>query len=186
MAADFLILHGLENHRAPQHWQFLLAAHLVEQGHNVRYPALPMPDTPELTAWLTTLDRERYELTSSRLTVVCHSLSCLLWFHAASRGGALVDRVLLVSPPASDAVPDSGATFRLTAFDPAPVSASAREIHIAASDADPYNPAGAQSLYGVPLGVTATIVPGGGHLTPDTGYGPWPWALQWCLAGTRQ
>jgi hypothetical protein len=32
MATGFLILHGVENHRPPEHWQFLLAAQLVEHG----------------------------------------------------------------------------------------------------------------------------------------------------------
>jgi len=31
------------------------------------------------------------------------------------------------------------------------------------------------------LGVPATIVEGAGHITPDTGYGPWPIATEWCL-----
>jgi hypothetical protein len=39
MATGFLILHGVENHRPPEHWQFLLAAQLVEHGLEVRYPA---------------------------------------------------------------------------------------------------------------------------------------------------
>lgn len=75
MAASFLLLHGIENHRPPQHWQFLLAADLVGAGHDVRYPA----------------------------------------------------------------------------------------------------------LYGDPLDVAATVVPGAGHITPDSGYGHWPDALRWCL-----
>jgi len=48
MATGFLILHGVENHRPPEHWQFLLAAALVEHGLEVRYPALPEPDVSEL------------------------------------------------------------------------------------------------------------------------------------------
>jgi predicted alpha/beta hydrolase family esterase len=57
------------------------------------------------------------------------------------------------------------------------------EIAIACSDADPYNPAGAQALYGDPLGVAATIVEGAGHITPESGFGPWPFAAAWCLDG---
>lgn len=58
MATGFLILHGVENHRPPEHWQFLLAAQLVEHGLEVRYPALPQPDAPELERWLATLEQE--------------------------------------------------------------------------------------------------------------------------------
>jgi predicted alpha/beta hydrolase family esterase len=125
MATGFLILHGVENHRPPEHWQFLLAAQLVEHGLEVRYPALPELDAPELERWLATLEQELAALGGEQRVVVCHSLAC--------------------------------------------------------SDADPYNPTGAQSLYGDALGVPGTIVEGAGHITADTGYGPWPFATEWCL-----
>lgn len=47
-------------------------------------------------------------------------------------------------------------------FDADAVQASVDgEIAFACSDADPYNPAGAQVLYGDTLGITATVVEGG-------------------------
>lgn len=188
VTTSFLILHGIENHRPPEHWQFLLAAQLVERGHEVRYPALPLPDAPILEQWLSTLQAELAALGGQERAVVCHSLACLLWFRAAERGvGSPVDRLLLVSPPASEHVPDGGASFRLDSFDSDAVRGTVNgEIAIACSDADPYNPVGVQSLYGHPLGVTATIVEGAGHIMPDTGFGPWPFATQWCLAAGPQ
>lgn len=185
MVAGFLILHGIENHRPPGHWQFLLAARLVERGHEVRYPALPEPDAPQLEPWLSTLQAELAALGGQPRVVVCHSLACLLWFRATERAvGSPVDRLLLVSPPASERVPDGGASFRLDSFDTDAVRRSVNgEIAIVCSDADPYNPAGAQGLYGDPLGVTATIIEGAGHITPDTGFGPWSFAVEWCLEG---
>lgn len=183
VSARFLILHGLENHRPPQHWQFLLAAALVERGHEVRYPDLPNPDRPDLKTWLGVLRAELADLDAEQLTVVCHSLACLLWFQLAEQNHhGPVRRLLLVSPPDSAVVPDTAASFRISTLNAPRVAASAREVAIASSDADPYNPTGAQAMYGDPLGVTATLVPGCGHLTPDSGYGPWPWALQWCQA----
>ncbi len=183
---SFLILHGIENHRPPEHWQFLLAAELVERGHEVRYPALPEPDAPQLERWLDVLDEELAALGGQQRVVVCHSLACLLWFRASERGlttAGPVDRLLLVSPPASESVPDGGASFRLEGFDADAVRASVDgEIAIACSDDDPYNPAGAQALYGEPLGVTATVFKGAGHITPETGFGRWPFASDWCLA----
>jgi predicted alpha/beta hydrolase family esterase len=179
VTARFLILHGLASHRPPQHWQFLLAARLVERGYGVGSPALPDEDNPDLPSWLEVLRAELAELGTEELTVVCHSLSCLLWFHAAKQNHDPVRRLLLVSPPDSAAVPDAAASFRIAAFDPPPVAASAREIAIACSDADPFNPGGAQAMYGDSLGITANVVPGGGHLIPATGYGPWPCTPPW-------
>ncbi len=116
MTMSFLILHGIGNHRPPGHWQFLLAAQIVEGGHEVRYPALPEPDAPQLERWLDVLDEELAALGGEQRVVVCHSLACLLWFRAAERGlwaGGAVDRLLLVSPPESECLPDGGASFGL-------------------------------------------------------------------------
>ena len=182
-ATSFLILHGIEHHRPPEHWQFLLAAQLVERGHEVRYPALPEPDAPKLDQWLSVLEGELAALAGQQRVAVCHSLACLLWFHFARRAPRhTVDRLLLVSPRAPECVPDSGASFRLEWLDANMVRSSVDgEIAIACSDADPYNPAGAQSMYGDPLGVVATVIQGAGHITPDNGFGPWPFAVTWSL-----
>ncbi|HYY74073.1 MAG TPA: alpha/beta hydrolase [Solirubrobacterales bacterium] len=56
MATGFLILHGVDNVRPPEHWQSLLAAQLVEHGLEVRYPALPEPEAPDLERWLAALE----------------------------------------------------------------------------------------------------------------------------------
>ncbi len=175
-----LILHGVQNHRPPQHWQFLLAAGLVQEGVEVRYPQLPDADAPLLDRWLDTLRTELVGVT----TVVCHSLSCLLFFHAAGSVDP-VERLLLVAPPASEAVPEAAATFRIGTPDGSAVRASAGEIMLIGSDNDPYNADGVQTRYGDPLGLTALVLPGAGHITPDSGFGPWPWALSWCLAEGR-
>ncbi len=184
MPTGYLILHGLENERPPQHWQFLLAARLVEAGRDVRYPGLPDPQAPQLDAWLAALEAELLALESEHRAVICHSLACLLWFHAAARGlpdAAPVDRVLLVAPPDSARVPRAGASFRLDRLDPQAVLTSAREeLTIACSDADPYNPAGAQALYGDPLGIDAVVFEGAGHISLQDGFGRWPFAQEWC------
>jgi hypothetical protein len=184
MAPAFLILHGIENHRPPEHWQFWLAKQLRELGHAVAYPALPDPDTPYYPAWAAELRGLLKGFDGAPRTVVCHSLACLLWLRAAAEVvRSPVDRLLLVSPPASASVPETGASFRLERLDIAAVRATVTaELAIACSDVDPYNPEGAQRLYGDALGVDAHVLPGAGHITPDDGYGPWPWALQWCLA----
>ena len=58
VATGFLILHGVDNVRPPEHWQSLLAAQLVEHGLEVRYPALPEPEAPDLERWLAALEQE--------------------------------------------------------------------------------------------------------------------------------
>ncbi len=179
---SFLILHGLENHRPPQHWEFLLAAYLVQRGHDVHYPALPDPDAPRYAVWEAVLHRLLDEMVGDERVVICHSLSCLLWFGAAS--GILPDqrpdRLLLVAAPASQLVPESGAGFRLRRFEPDAVRVSVTTPPvIVCSDNDPFN-FDAAGMYADPIGVPPVMVHGAGHFTPDSGYGVWQALQAWC------
>jgi uncharacterized protein len=184
MGRSFLILHGLANHRPPEHWQHWLAGRLRERGESVLYPALPEPDAPDPAEWerelLALLDR----MIGGERVVVAHSLACLLWFRAAPQLAeeARVDRLLLVAPPACEDLPEGAARFRNQALDADAVRASVRDrIRIACSGSDPYNRAGARALYADPIGADLDTIQGAGHITPDTGYGPWPSLEEWCL-----
>jgi uncharacterized protein len=182
--SSFLILHGIANHRPPEHWQYWLAERLRSGGHQVLYPGLPDPDAPQFELWRQALGHRLRSMDGEDRVVVCHSLACLLWFKAAAQLSTeeRVDRLALVSPPESAQVPEEGAGFRIEVLDVAAILASVEsEIRIVCSDADPFNPQGAQVLYGDPLGVQTVVLPGAGHITPDSGHGPWPAIEEWCL-----
>jgi serine hydrolase len=176
MARSFLILHGLQG-SGPGHWQTWLAARLRADGERVAYPDLPDADAPSPASWRDVLARALEGLPSP--VVVCHSLSCLLWLQHVADGGAAVERVLLVAPPSETAgLPE------LEPFFPAPLPAL-DGARLVCSDNDPYCPEGAAGLYGEPLGIPVDLLPGKGHINPETGYGAWPAAEAWCLAGTE-
>jgi predicted alpha/beta hydrolase family esterase len=182
----FVILHGWENHRPPAHWQHWLAGRLTALGHEVDYPQLPEPDDPDLARWRAELRTLLAGPRGQRVTVVCHSLACALWMHAVARGDVVVpvERALLVAPPSAGFLRQQPpvAAFappRLTHGQPA---GAAGRTRIVCSDDDPVCPEGAVAEFGVPLGLPADVVTGGGHLNPDAGYGPWPSVLDWCLA----
>lgn len=180
---SFLILHGIENHRPPEHWQHWLASRLNDRGHQVLYPGLPDPDTPSYPVWESTLRSLLAEMTGEERVVICHSLACLLWLRAAPalEPGERVDRLMLAAPPAPERVPEGGSGFRFQSFDADAVRESVKDqILIVCGDSDPYNPTGAQALYADPLGERAIVIPHAGHITPDDGYGPWPWVERWC------
>jgi predicted alpha/beta hydrolase family esterase len=123
---------------------------------------------------------------SGERVVVAHSLSCLLWLHAAERGlvDPPADRVLLVAPP-SPAVTSSYAEMAgfLAPEDPASVWLSSRAtVRLVASANDPWSTEGtADALYGGPLGLDSEILPAAGHVTIEDGFGPWPAVLDWAL-----
>jgi serine hydrolase len=176
---SFLILHGLQA-SGPGHWQTWLAARLRADGERVAYPDLPDADLPSLPSWRAALDGELAALPAGEVIVVCHSLACLLWLHHVADGGAQADRALLVAPASESAeVPE------IQGFFPVPLPALARGVRLVCSDNDPYCPEGAATLYGEPLGIPVDVLPGTGHINPDTGFGPWPTAEAWCLDGDR-
>jgi predicted alpha/beta hydrolase family esterase len=170
--ARFLILHGWQG-SSEGHWQPWLAERLRERGADVAFPDLPEPDLPRLEPWLETLA----ELRGDRDVVVCHSLGCVLWLHHRARGGPPAERVLLVAPPCPDAdVPE------IAAFYPVPRDPAVAEgALLVCSDDDPYCPGGAARTYGEPLGLRVELIPGGGHLNVDAGFGPWPQLERWAV-----
>jgi predicted alpha/beta hydrolase family esterase len=51
---------------------------------------------------------------------------------------------------------------------------------LVAGDDDPYLLEGIRAAYGSALGIPTAVLPGAGHINPDSGYGPWPSVLDWC------
>jgi hypothetical protein len=166
----FLILHGLEG-SGPGHWQPWLADRLRAGGHDVSFPDLPDPDAPRLEPWLGALAAVR----TGDEVVLCHSLGCCLWLHHRSRGGAPARRVLLVAPPRPEPMLDVIADFF-----PVPIAPRlGAEARVVCSDDDPYCPTGAIELYARALHAPFDVVPHGGHINPETGFGAWPAVERW-------
>jgi uncharacterized protein len=185
LARSFLILHGYEGSGA-EHWQSWLAERLRGAGERVAYPDLPDPHTPRLAAWRAALATELRKLHGD-LTVIAHSLACILWLHhcdAPVVRDARAARVLLVAPPSP-----AGAPAAIRPFFPVPlererVAAAAAETKLVCAPDDPYCPEDAAILYGEPLGLAVEALPGAGHVNVDSGYGPWPAAEAWCYGAS--
>ncbi|GAA1792799.1 RBBP9/YdeN family alpha/beta hydrolase [Agromyces lapidis] len=196
--AQVLILHGWQNRRPDGHWQRWLAEELGGRGHEVRYPQLPEPDAPVRGEWLAALDDELRGTDPEQLTVVAHSLGCLLWVaHARARAAAglgdpVARRVLLAAPP-SDAVvtaipeiapfatsgdvSDERGAISASAVAAALTAASGEPPVVVAGDVDPYSPVEAEGL-AARFDLERVVVEGGGHLTIDDGFGPFPLLLE--------
>lgn len=185
----FLILHGVENWRPREHWQWWLADQLRSQGEQVLYPQLPSPSSPALDDWLAVLHGELAQLGDGERIVVAHSCSVALWLLAAPEitASERVDRVALISPPGPSAFIAPYRAFLPFGIDRAAVTQASRQLPIViTSDKDPYCPeglAGYRSIYTDALGLTQDVIPGAGHISIDDGYGPWPAMLDWCLNG---
>ncbi len=176
----YLILHGLENRRPPEHWQHWLADRLREDGALVRYPQLPDPDSPDREAWEEVVLSELAELGERERFVICHSLSVPTWLGIGSRirSAQRASRTLLVAAPAPSVL--EGVAPGFVELPPRREALRASGLTtLVASDNDPYDPAGARATHGW-LEVPIQVIHGAGHFRPEDGYGPWPAALEWC------
>lgn len=186
----FLILHGVENWRPREHWQWWLADQLRAHGEQVLYPQLPSPSSPALNEWLAVLHGELGQLGAGERIVVAHSNSVCLWLLAAPEIGIeeRVDRVALVAPPGPSAFIAPYRAFLPVGIDRSAVDqASTQPPLVLTSDNDPYFPEGVdayKSIYTDALGLEHYVIPGAGHITIEDGYGPWSAILEWCLDGT--
>ncbi|GMA22635.1 hypothetical protein GCM10025864_03940 [Luteimicrobium album] len=180
MTRSFLVLHGWGNHRPPEHWQHWLAVELAARGHEVRYPQLPDADGPDLDAWLDALVAELTLLDPAATTVVCHSLAVPLWLRAVTdRRVPAVERVLLVSPPASTVL---ASTVVAPFVAVPPTTTGAGSALIVTGEGDRFSPDGPWDEYASSLGVEVVTVAGGGHLSPSDGFGPaWPEVVEWLV-----
>ncbi|HKH17649.1 MAG TPA: alpha/beta hydrolase [Solirubrobacteraceae bacterium] len=185
MARSFLILHGYEG-SGPEHWQSWLAERLRRAGERVAYPGLPDPYAPAPHAWRAALATQLRTL-RGELTVIAHSLACILWLqhcNAPVIGDARAARVLLVAPPSLAGAPRPIRRFFPVALERERVAAAAADTRLVCAPDDPYCPEDAAVVYGEPLGLAVDVLPGGGHINVETGYGPWPAAEDWCYGAS--
>jgi predicted alpha/beta hydrolase family esterase len=184
-----LILHGVENWRPREHWQWWLADQLRLRGEQVLYPQLPSPSDPSLSEWLRVLHGELAQLGDAERIVIAHSCAVALWLLAAPEISEheRVDRVALIAPPGRSAFTTSYRAFVPVGLDRAAIhGASRRAPVLITSDNDPYCPEGLEeyrATYSDALGLHHHVIPGAGHISAAEGYGPWPAILEWCLAG---
>lgn len=183
MLNRFVILHGWENRRPPEHWEYWLTEQLRERGLEVDYPQLPDPDTPDLDTWLGLLD-ELVTRGERPVTLLAHSLAASLWLTHLARGGSpgRVTRLALAAIPAPEVL---RSTVVASFIDHPPRIAVLPGVEQIVFDGenDPYAPGGVRAAYDIDPAIPVESVPGGGHLIPDSGFGQWPRILEWSLAG---
>ncbi|MGI8679904.1 MAG: RBBP9/YdeN family alpha/beta hydrolase [Jatrophihabitans sp.] len=176
--APVLVLHGMAGPR-PDAWYSLVADELRGSDREVRIPVLPDSAAPVLADWLAALDTALAGLPDVGFDVVAHSTGALLWLHHAVRDIGLPrpDRVALVAPASGKHI--APPTFQRVPLDTSAVRRAAEGTVLVGGDDDPLCPEGIATAYGVPLKMATTVIEGGGHLNPESGYGPWPAMLDW-------
>ncbi|WP_042460964.1 RBBP9/YdeN family alpha/beta hydrolase [Neobacillus dielmonensis] len=183
---SFLILHGLGG-SGIDHWQSWLAQELGKRGYDVFYPTFSDYSSPEKQVWLEELDTVMNTIPKDQpLTVITHSLGCILWLHyTSSKNRKLANRVILVAPPSPNIVLNAAKTFYPVPLSSGNLTRSAEEILFVHSTNDPYcSMEDAKSFK--KLGLSSINFPHSGHINTESGHGKWPWILQRCLAEESQ
>ena len=179
----FVILHGLDGSPAG-HWQIWLAAELKGRGCKVLAPDLSHKSRPDLGEWLGEL-HHILKSAGRGAVVVAHSLGALSWLYYASKPEAVrVSRVLLVAPPGGCDIDQTGRVLGRTRlrFDRRRIHAAADQVLLVGSGNDPLCAESFITEYALPLALPfLKLSDEARHVNIESGYGPWPFALEWCL-----
>ena len=164
------------------HWQTWLEEQLQAAGRDTRRPAFTDLDEPALDDWLAALRTALADLPADGYDVVAHSLGAILWLHHVVEPGdsPRPARVALVSPVSPRTTIPEIAGFFPPPLDIDAVRHGADGTVLIAGDDDGYLPEGIAAAYALPLKIATTVIPNGGHLNVETGYGEWPAMLDWC------
>lgn len=169
-----LILHGWGGSDFP-HWQSWLAGEIAKDYGQVYFPLLDNPHFPRKNRWMKQVKEILAEFKPD--TVICHSMANSLWFHLCEEGEIkAVKRLLLVSPPRNDLDLKTIKTFYPA---PIPEKLFAKEVMLVTSTNDPYLTQEEAKQMQISLCVPMKVVEAGGHINADSGYGEWPWVLDW-------
>lgn len=168
MSTDkILILHGWGGSDYP-HWQAWLAGKLASNYGTVSFPLLDNPHFPTKNRWL---EQTKHILTEFNPNiVVCHSLSCILWFWLANEDINQIDHLILVAPPSLDTKIETVKSFFPCQL---PASLKASKINFIVSDNDPYMKINEAQNIANKYNINLEILHNAGHINSDSGFGEW-------------
>ena len=174
MREKVLILHGWGGSDHP-HWQAWVAGELVKDYGQVSFPLLDNPHFPTKNRWIKQFKQLLSDFQPD--TVVCHSLANTVWFHLCNEGEIKrVKRLLLVAPPKLDLALETIKTFFPVEV---PTSLFAEQVMLVTSDNDPYMSGNEAEALQKALDVEMNVLHHAGHINAESGYGEWPWVLEW-------
>ena len=169
-----LILYGWHGSDAP-HWQAWLKEELEKDSFEVSFPQLSDNLTPHRDTWIEEAVEAFHTLQPD--IVITHSMGNTLWFHLCNKNLInSVENLLLVAPPR-----DLSDYEEVQSFFPIekPTNLYTGECLMVCSDNDPYMNLEESKKLSKDLGCDLKVLPDAGHINSDSGYGPWPWALEW-------
>jgi len=163
---DVLVLPGYGD-SGPGHWQSMWEAADPRLRRVQQHDWLE----PRLDDWLTVLDGAVAACAAPPF-LVAHSLGCALVAHWVARGGARAQGALMVAPVDVDALVDT--LDAVQTFAPVPLVRLPFASTVVIGDNDPYVATARAEAFAHAWGSRLVVVPRGGHLNTESGFGPWP------------
>ncbi len=173
-----IIVHGYDG-SGPGHWQRWLEQELRRRHVPVTLPDLPDPTAPQKDLWIAALAGVAARAVTP-VTFVCHSLGCWAVDHLFNERGLLGARaVLLAAPPSPYLLFEPVGSFMPPPCQREVWAPVAARTLLVGSDNDDFTTPEELAQIAHKLGIRSHLIPGAGHINPDSGYGPWPFALDW-------
>jgi serine hydrolase len=179
-----VIVHGYDG-SGEGHWQRWLEAELVRRAVPCTFPDLPDPTAPRKDVWVRSLADALAHAGRAPVTLVCHSLGCiavdhlLAERHARGAPAREIRAALLVAPPSPYLLFEPIQSFLPPPRDREAWAPLAPRTLVVGSDDDEHISAEELRELAAAIGTDCRIVPGAGHINVATGYGPWPFVLEW-------
>jgi predicted alpha/beta hydrolase family esterase len=174
-----VIVYGYDG-SGPGHWQRWLESELSRRRVPVVFPELPEPLQPRKDVWVAALAAAVADAGGAPVTFVCHSLGCWAVDHLlAERGADGVHAALLVAPPSPYLLFEPVDSFLPPPRQRAAWAPIAPRSLLVGSDDDEFTSPDELEEIASAIGVRCRIIPGAGHISTATGYGPWPFVLEW-------
>ena len=173
-----LLLHGWGGSDYP-HWQAWLAGELAKDYGTVSFPLIQHPHYPHINRWKKEVKSHIKDFRPD--TVICHSLANTLWFHLCNEGEIEpVEKLILVAPPSLNCdIETIKSFFPVTA----PKNLFAKSAILVVSTNDPYMTQDEAWELQEILGIPMKVIENAGHINADSGYGEWPWILEYLKSG---
>jgi len=173
-----VLVHGYDG-SGPGHWQRWLEDELRQRGLPVTFPDLPEPTAPDRDRWVAAL-AEVVSGAPTPVVLVCHSLGCWAVDHfLTEHGTAKVRAVLLVAPPSPYLLFEPVETFLPPPCRREVWAPLAERTLLVGSDNDDFtSPEELEDIAGK-LRIRLQVIVGARHINVESGYGPWPLALEW-------
>jgi predicted alpha/beta hydrolase family esterase len=173
-----LIIHGIGGH-AGIHWQQWLADERAARGYSILMPDLPAADHPDRQTWLNEIVKALTAADLSELTIVGHSLGVTTALDFLEQADGQVNGLVAVSGFAESYGAELNDYFlQEKSIDFTKVRQHLRRAVVLYGDDDPYVKQEALRYVADSLGVEPIVIPHGGHLNSEAGYGEFPQLLE--------